>query len=69
MKLTSYDEWKNCITVLCGIPLTPAYVDQRIAALKNPGDHHTQKFRETWGDAHLAEVIGWFETAKAELQN
>lgn len=67
MRLETYDDWKHCITVECGIPLTAAYVDERIAALKNPNDHHTRKFRSEWGDAHLAKVIGWFEAAKREV--
>ena len=66
MKLSTYEDWKHCITVECGIPLTPDYIDQRIAALKDPRDHHTQKFKTEYGDAHLAKVIGWFETAKKD---
>ena len=66
--LKTYDEWKHCITVLCRIPLTPAYVEERLAALRDPADHRTQKFIATWGEAHLARVIGWFEQAERELQ-
>ena len=64
--LKTYDDWKHCITVLCGIPLTQTYVEQRLAALRDPADHHTQKFIATWGEAHLARVIGWFEQAQRE---
>ena len=67
MKLSNYDDWKHCITVECGIPLTPDYVEQRIAALKDPQNHHTQKFKSTWGEAHLNKVIGWFEAAKQDI--
>ena len=66
--LKTYDDWKHCITVLCRIPLTLAYVEQRLAALRDPADHRTQKFIATWGEAHLARVIGWFEQAERELQ-
>lgn len=66
--LTTYDDWKHCITVLCKIPLTPAYVEERLATLRDPADYKTQKFLATWGDAHLERVIGWFEQAKSELQ-
>ena len=68
LPLKTYDDWKHCITVLCGIPLTPAYVEERLAALRDPADHRTQKFIATWGEAHLACVIGWFEQAERELQ-
>ena len=67
MRSARYNDWKHCITVKCGIPLTAGYVTQRITALNNARDHHTQKFRETWGDEYLNQVIGWFETAKSEL--
>ena len=64
MKLDNYEDWKHCITVSCGIPLTPDYIEKRIASLKDPDDYHTQQFVKTWGDAHLQRVIGWFEKAR-----
>ena len=66
--LNTYADWKHCITVLCRIPLTPAYVEQRLASLRDPADHGTQKFLAVWGEAHLARIIGWFEQAERELQ-
>ena len=66
--LTTYNDWKHCITVLCGIPLTPAYVEERLAALRDPSDHGRQKFVASWGEPHLERVIGWFEQAKGELR-
>ncbi len=56
------------ITVLCRISFTQAYVEQRLAALRDPVDHGTQKFIATWGEAHLARAISWFEQAERELQ-
>ena len=66
--LKTYDDWKHCITVLCRIPLTPVYIEQRLAELRDPADHGTQKFIAAWGEAHLARIIGWFEQAERELQ-
>jgi len=66
--LETYDDWKHCITVDCGIPLTLAYVEQRLAALRNPAEYGTQRFIATWGEVHLARVIGWFEQAERELR-
>ena len=66
--LKTYDDWKHCITVLCGIPLTPDYVEECLAALRDPADFKTQKFVAAWGEAHLAHVIGWFEQAERELR-
>ncbi len=64
--LKTYHDWKHCIIDLCRIELTPAYVEQRLAALRDPTDHRTQKFIATWGEVHLARVIGWFEQAERE---
>lgn len=64
---TSYGEWKHCITVVCGIPLTSDYAQQRIAALGNKSDHHTQRFIEQWGEAHLERTLGWFRQAADDL--
>ena len=66
--LKTYDDWKHCITVLCGVPLTLAYVEQRLAELRDPSDHRTQKFVAAWGETHLARVIVWFEQAECELK-
>jgi len=66
--LNSYEDWKRCITVACDIPLTLGFVEERLAALRDPSDLHTKKFVDMWGAAHLDQVIGWFEQAKAELQ-
>ena len=64
---TTYEAWKHCITVECDIPLTPGYVQDRIAALNDQKDHHTQKFIERWGAEHHAQTLEWFHRAAAEL--
>ena len=66
--MNTYEDWKHCITALCRIPLTPAYVEERLAALRDPDHHGTQKFIATWGEAHLERVTGWFEKAESELR-
>ncbi|MEM1302642.1 MAG: hypothetical protein AAGH17_08675 [Pseudomonadota bacterium] len=63
----SYEEWKDCITVKCDIPLTARYVEERLAALTDDTDFHTQKFKERWGAKHHARTVEWFERAKTEL--
>ncbi|MEM1007089.1 MAG: hypothetical protein AAF625_19190 [Pseudomonadota bacterium] len=64
----TYDEWEHCITVKCGIPLTPEYIAQRIEAMQDIGDHDTQKFIERWGKDHHARTVGWFLEAQGRLQ-
>ena len=64
----TYGEWKECITVYCRIPLTLGYVEQRLAALRDPADHGTRRFTELYGEAYLVRIIGWFEQAERELR-
>ena len=65
----NYEEWKHCITVKCEIPLTPSYVAERLEALNDRKQHHTQKFIARWGEAHHAKTIAWFEQAAKELSS
>jgi hypothetical protein len=55
-----YDGWRYCIEHWCGIPLTADFVSQRIAALEDRGNEHTRRFVECYGQAHHAQVLGWF---------
>ena len=66
MTLSSYADWKHCITQLCGIPLTGPYIEERLTALRDPANHTTQKFVSMWGEDHRLRVIGWFEQAQQE---
>ena len=65
--LKSYEDWKHCITQLCGIPLTGPYVEQRLTALRDLANETTQKFVAMWGEPHRLCVIGWFEQAQREM--
>jgi hypothetical protein len=65
--LRTYDDWKHCITVLCGIDLTSGFVAHRLVELRNPSAYGTQRFVASWGEQHLKDVIGWFEQAEREL--
>ncbi|MCC5888195.1 MAG: hypothetical protein JJT88_17310 [Gammaproteobacteria bacterium] len=65
--LDSYDDWRQCIAVDCGIPLTKAFVRRRLEELANPRLHTTSRFIEVWGEAHRQRVIEWFERAEREL--
>jgi len=61
----NYEEWQHCITVECGIELTPSYVSERLSALNNNKDHHTKRFVKLYGESHLQSVIGWFKHAQS----
>lgn len=62
----SYEAWRHCIEVDCGLSLDAAYIRQRIAALEDPGDHHTQQFVRRWGEPHRQRVVAWFRRARDE---
>jgi hypothetical protein len=64
----TYEEWKHCITVKCGIALTPHYARERIAGLADKKDFHTQKFIECWGADYHGQTLAWFRRAEAELR-
>ena len=67
IRLSSYEDWHHCIEIECGIPLTPEFIEMRLNALRNPSDLHTQKFLDEWGQAHLNQVIHWFEMARSRV--
>ncbi len=63
----SYDQWRRCITVDCGIDLTDGFIEARLQALGDPTDVGTAKFVELYGDAYLKQVVVWFEPARSEV--
>lgn len=63
----NYEQWRHCITVECGIALTPEFIKQRLAVWRDEQLPETHRFRELYGDAYLQTVIGWFERAEKEL--
>ena len=66
---SNYAEWKYCITVECGIPLTSSYIEQRLMDLKNIKSTYTQRFINIYGEQYLENVIAWFKQAKKELND
>ena len=64
--MKTYEDWKHCITRLCGIPLTGPYIEQRLSDLRDPANHTTRKFVGMWGEEHRLRVIGWFEQAQQD---
>lgn len=67
LALKSFEDWKHCITVLCGIPLTEPYVEKRLTELRDPANTTTQKFVAMWGEQHRLRIVGWFEQAQREI--
>ncbi|MEM8546741.1 MAG: hypothetical protein AAGF46_01135 [Pseudomonadota bacterium] len=63
----TYEQWHNCITVECGIPLTAKFVAQRLEVWRDESAQETARFRQLYGDEHWRAVIGWFERAEKEV--
>lgn len=63
----TYEESEHCITVKCGLPLTPEFVAVRIKALGDANDFHTQKIIDRWGKKHHARTLEWFKQAQSRL--
>ncbi len=61
---TSFEEWRHCIIVECGLELTPSFIEERIISLQNLKLHHSQQFLKRYGQAHHQRVIGWFKKAQ-----
>jgi len=59
----TYAQWHRCITVDCGIALTPDFIAQRLAALADAQSQENVRFRRLYGDAHWQRVRKWFKLA------
>jgi hypothetical protein len=64
----TYEEWRHCIQDICRIPLTPAFVEERLQALADRQQHGTAQFLRHYGPAHLNRVQTWFAEAGRRLQ-
>jgi len=60
----SYSQWSHCITVECGLDLTPEFINERLSALNNQNDQHTQQFVQLYGDQYRETVVAWFTQAQ-----
>ena len=59
----SFDAWQHCIEHDCGVPLTPAFIQQRLAVLGDPANDETRRFARLYGEAHWQRVLNWFAVA------
>ena len=62
-----YETWHHCITVDCGLELTPDYIQDRITSLQNKKDFRTQQFVRLYGQQHRLNVLSWFQRAQDSL--
>ena len=64
---TTFEQWRNCIEVRCNIPLTPAYIEERLTELQDGKHPKTKEFARLYGADHLQRTIAWFRRAAGEL--
>lgn len=62
----TYDEWRECITVRCRIPLTLSFVQSRVEALDDPTHPQTAEFVERYGAEYHQQILEWFRIAERE---
>ena len=65
----NYEEWKYCITVKCGIPITKKFIEERLNVFNDSKHEYTTKFTELYGSHYTEQVVTWLETAKNEFRN
>jgi hypothetical protein len=63
----TYAEWRHCIEHECKIELSPSFISERLATLRNESGEDRIRFTRRYGDGHLKQVIGWFERALREI--
>lgn len=63
----AYAQWRHCITVDCGLELSPAYIAQRLGAWRDAESEQVLRFRRLDGDAHWLVVLAWFALAEHDL--
>lgn len=59
----NFNEWRTCIEVHCGIPLTPEFIAQRLRELEDRRLHSTEQLYRHYGDAHMTRICSWFQQA------
>ena len=64
----NYEQWRDCITIRCGLALTSKYIEQRLNELTQSEHPKTKEFVRLYGVDHLRRTISWFERASKELQ-
>lgn len=65
----NYQDWKQCITVKCGIPLTLEFIDDRLISLNDKKSEYTRRFIKLYGEEYTNQIISWFALAKHEITN
>ncbi len=63
----TYEQWRHCITVECGIALTRAFAQERLEVWNNTAHDEVRRFEQLHGTAHRERVRLWFAQALKQL--
>ena len=63
----TYESWKKCITVACGIPLTKEYAEDIVKILSDDSSPETKRFLERYGTEWKERVLSYFSFALKSL--
>lgn len=59
----SFEDSRYCIEQECHIPLTRAFIRQRLTTLREPNNEETKRFIKCYGKTYWHPGIAWFERA------
>lgn len=62
----TYHDWREAITVRCGLTLDRPYCEKRIAALADPSIPSTRSFLKSYGSAYRDQIVQWFTRAASD---
>ena len=68
MLLKTYEAWRHCIEVKCGIPLTQKFVHSRIEELNDVTNKHTAEFVKLYGEEYKNKIVEWFNQSISTLK-
>lgn len=57
-----FETWRDCITIKCGIALSPAFARQRLAIYRQVTHIETAEFIRLYGSRHYQNIVAWLET-------
>lgn len=60
---STYEEWRDCIEIQCQIPLTLAFVQERLQVYEDVENEERMRFIRLYGESHLNNIITWFKHA------
>lgn len=64
----NYEQWYHCITVECGISLTPDFINERIVSLQDENTFKTKQFIQLYGPQFHQQVLAWFHQAQGSMK-